>query len=209
MTAAFAALALVSWYHNQVEQPWPPSTVSLCSEGPLPESRCLSTRVTPLILPQTVQWPQCQHCASHCDLVRLPARHLAIRFTSFAGGSENFTAACLTAAHCILIRAISCSSVSSVPQRRFACSVVRARCSAASARQPGYCIASCPPSVLCSAVKSACHLRARQPEKTTNRARTYARALSTRLFLPMPLACPPAQCSTCASSPGVSPSSSA
>ena len=27
---------------------------------------------------------------------------LAIRFTSFAGGGENFTAACLIAAHCIL-----------------------------------------------------------------------------------------------------------
>ena len=59
MAAAFAALALFSWDHNQVGQSWPPSIVSLCSVGPLPESKCLSTRVAPLVLPQTVLWPQC------------------------------------------------------------------------------------------------------------------------------------------------------
>ena len=37
---------------------------------------------------------------------------LAIRFTSFAGGAENFAAACLIATHCVLIRTISCASVS-------------------------------------------------------------------------------------------------
>ena len=36
----------------------------------------------------------------------------AIRFTKFAGGGVNFAAACLTAAHCMLIRVISCSSAS-------------------------------------------------------------------------------------------------
>ena len=45
---------------------------------------------------------------------RLRCQHntLAMRFTSFAGGDENFIAACLIVAHCILIRAVSCSSVS-------------------------------------------------------------------------------------------------
>ena len=37
---------------------------------------------------------------------------LATRFTNFAGGSANFAAACLIAAHCVLILTISCSSVS-------------------------------------------------------------------------------------------------
>ena len=40
------------------------------------------------------------------------AAPLTMRFTSFAGRGENFTAACLIAAHYILIRAISWSSVS-------------------------------------------------------------------------------------------------
>ena len=61
-------------------------------------------------------------------------------------------------------------------------------------------MSSCPPSVLCSAAGCACHHRARQPHRTTNRARAYARALSTRLFLPVSCACPPTQCSTFASS---------
>ena len=48
---------------------------------------------------------------------------LAIRFTSFTGGAENFTAACLIAAHYILIRAISCSSVSTATSERTSAAV--------------------------------------------------------------------------------------
>ena len=78
MAAAFAALALVSWDHNQVVQSWRPSIVSLRTAEPLPElpwSRCLSTRVTPLVLPLTVQWPQCQRSASCRGQARPPAKH--------------------------------------------------------------------------------------------------------------------------------------
>ena len=65
---------------------------------------------------------------------------LAIRFTNFASGGVNFAAACLTAAHCILIHAISCSIVStattectSAAVRKFcgACALVCSICKAA------------------------------------------------------------------------------
>ena len=104
MAAAFAALALVSWDRSPMG-PWkPPSIVSLCSVGPLPESRCLSTCETQLVLNQTVQQPRCQHC-----------------FTNFAGVVVNLAVACLTAARCIWIRAISCSSWSTATSSAAVC----------------------------------------------------------------------------------------
>ena len=90
---------------------------SPCSVGPLPESRCLFNHVAQLALPQSGQQPRCQRCAIRWDPVRPPAQHLlAIRFTSFA-------AACLIAAHCIFIRAISCSSASTATSERTSAAV--------------------------------------------------------------------------------------
>ena len=87
--------------------------VSLSGVGPLTEARCLSSRVAQLVLPRSDLWPRCQRCANHWDPVRnASTTPLAIRFTNFAGGGENFDAACLIAAHCIFIRTMSCSSVS-------------------------------------------------------------------------------------------------
>ena len=92
-------------------------------------------------------------------------------------------------------------------QPRFESSAVRARWSAESARQPGYCTtspsclrhASCPLSVLCSAARCAFHLRAQRPHETTNRARTYARAQSTHPSQLMSIAHLLTQYSACAS----------
>ena len=88
----------------------------------------------------------------------------------------------------------------------FASSAVHARWSAVSSRQPGYCTspsclrhASCPPSMLCSTARRACHFRLHGPHETTNRARTYARAHSMHLSQLMLLASPPTRCSTFAS----------
>ena len=59
--------------------------------------------------------------------------------------------------------------------------------------------ASCPPSVLCSAARCACHHRAHQLHGTTNRARTYARAQSKHLSELTSLSFLQAQFSACAS----------
>ena len=64
MAAAFAVLALVSCDCRPVGLRMPPSIASLCSVRPLPESRRLSTRVAQLVLPQSGQWPRCQHWPS-------------------------------------------------------------------------------------------------------------------------------------------------
>ena len=89
--------------------------------------------------------------------------------------------------HCILIRAISCSSVSTATREWTSAAVcifggarvfVRRICKAARH-------ASCPPSVLCFAARCECHLRPHQPHVPTYRARTSARVRSTRPSLPM------------------------
>ena len=118
-------------------------------------------------------------------------------------GGVNFAAACLTAAHYL-----SFSAQSRVRQyqqqpvsvfcdtRTLVCRI----CKAARMLQESILsearIVSAFSVVLCCRV---CVPSPRQPHRTTNRARTYARALSTRLSLPMPRAFPPTQWSTFAS----------
>ena len=164
----------------------------------LPESRSLSSRAGQLVLPQSGQWPRClrfSNCWGPTPLHHTPGH----AFHQLHWWSENFTAACLIAAHCILIRAISCSSVFG-GARVF----VWRMCKAARMLQESTCQrhASCPPSVLCFAARCECHLRAHQPHVPTYRARTSARVRSTRPSLPMqrasqltqspPFALPPA-----------------
>ena len=197
--AAFAALALVSWDHNQVGQFWQPSIASLCSAEPLPWSRCLSTGVTTAGCRfSSSNRPQCQHCDNHWVLAQPPAQlPLAIRVTNFASGRRAFRSSLLDRCTVVcLIRAISCSSVSTATSEctsAAVCVFCGARYRSAGSVKPPECCrspsglkhASCPPSVLGSAAGCACHLRARQHHGTTNGARTYARAVSTHLSLPM------------------------
>ena len=89
--AAFAVLSLVSWNHNRVGQSWPPVHNSAVQCG--------------TIALQLFQQPLCQHCFQPLGPGSAASTTpLTIRFTSFAGGGENFAAACLIAAHCIFIR---------------------------------------------------------------------------------------------------------
>ena len=185
---------------------WTPSITSLCSAGPLPWSKYLSTRVTPLVPLQLFQQPLCQHFASHQILVR-PSAQLPWPFVSPTSllESVNLAAACLTAAHCIFSTQSRDRQYQQqpmcVPQQQFACSAARALvcriCRTARMLQESTLSlkhASCPPSVLCSVAGCACHHRVHPSHKTTNRARTCERALSTRLFLPVLHICMPTRC---------------
>ena len=77
-----------------------------------PSPSANSSRAARLVYPRSDQWPRRLRCAVRWDPARPPATPLAMRFTSFAGGGESFIAACLIAAHCALIRAVSSPSVS-------------------------------------------------------------------------------------------------
>ena len=140
-----------------------------------------------------------------------PGSAVSIRFTNFAGGSVNFAAACLTAAHCILIRRISCSSESTATSERTSVAV----CLFCGARAPVCKICSAARMlqetilseahvvfafsvVLCCRVCVCRHLARRSPMKA-RLARTSTKFPSTHSFLPTLHACPPTPCSTFAS----------
>ena len=93
-----------------VGRSWLSFTASLSGVGLPPVSTCPSILAAQPALHQSVQWPQCRQPLGPGSAASTTP--LAMRLTSFAGGGEHFVAVCFSAAHCILIRAISCSSVS-------------------------------------------------------------------------------------------------
>ena len=132
----------------------------------------------------------------------------AIRFTNFAGGGVNFAAACLTAAHCMLIRVISCSSVSTATSEGTSAAVcvfcgartlVYKICNAARMLQESILSEAriVSPLQCCAPLQGVRAITARVNFKGQQIAHMHhARALSTRLFLPMLRACLPTRCST-------------
>ena len=177
------------------------STVKRGFNGCRPEFRCLVWYHS--LRPRAHPWrspPPCVQWSAFLQLLEpgsaASATLLAMSFTNFAGGSESFTAANVIAAHRILIRAISCSSVSTATSEWTSpavCMFCGARvfvwriCKVARMLQGSILsearIVSAFSVVLVASMR--CHLRAHQPHVPTYRARTSARVRSTRPSLPM------------------------